>query len=378
MTRPMTRVLSCALGVACSLAALTGCGGGGSGSEVVARVTGGSDGKVTRAQFDRWMQIGLQTLRAADATTPDPPRFNRCVAATQQQYAGIHVPKGAQAAAPSAAQLRRSCQARYDKLRQDTMNFLLETIWIQREAGARGIRVDSAELKTQIRAEQQLLPHVSGGLDAKLEAAGMTRAELRYRALSHALAEKLGKQQLDGQQEPTARQLAAFEARHAADLMEPERRDLLIVVTANRTQAQTALRRLRAGESFARVAAKYSIEPASRAAGARHPGYRAGQVGEQAIDQAISSARVGALEGPLHDSRGYFWVFRVTRVIPPLPLPASQARAKALAALNAQRSSRLLKPFRAQLHARWKLRTTCVRAFASTDCRGVPDRRQGA
>jgi hypothetical protein len=81
-------------------------------------------------------------------------------------------------------------------------------------------------------------------------------------------------------------------------------------------------------------------------------------------------ARVGALTGPLHSTRGYFLLFEVTRVIPSRRLTLSQAEATIRASLEQRQASRLLARFRGRLQATWKPRTRCIAGLLVTDCGG--------
>jgi foldase protein PrsA len=360
------------LAVAAALAvvvwALAGCGAGAPKSQVLAQVSGGA-GEVTRDQFSHWTDIYLRTAQLTQPAPPDPPKFEKCIAAKRTEFAHTRFPAGTRIPHVDTATLLAGCRSLYKALRDQALTFLVEGVWLRSEAANRHLELRPGELSGQLRRErQQLERSTHRPLATFMRSVGMSARDLAYQARVHALAHELGERETARLAAPTRAEVAAYIASHPSELQTPERRDLLIVVTRTSADARTALQRLRAGVPFARVARQFSIDPPSRRSGGLHRGYTPGEVGDPPIDAALARAPRGRLTGPVRGARGLVWIFRVKRIVPARPLAPSAARDKARSALIQARRERVLQSFERRLHRTWKRRTTCARGYAVPDC----------
>ena len=141
MTRAFTHSLSgrsprLVLGPSPSLA---GCGND-VPTGAVAKV---GDSTITQDEFDKWMAIAVQRPVAAAGRRrppcPEPPDFEKCVAAKKKQP----VPKGQKK--PTDEALKKQCKSEYDTLKREVMQFLIQGEWVQQEAEKRGVKVKPAE-----------------------------------------------------------------------------------------------------------------------------------------------------------------------------------------------------------------------------------------
>lgn len=204
-----------------AIAALSGCGGGsGKGDDVVARVAGG--GTVTRAELDHWQRLMLKTTQARIATAPDPPNYDRCVAEARKQIDALKPPPGATMPKVSDDQLRQGCRKEYEKIKGQALSFLIQSIWLRREAAARGVTVTPADVAKQKRRDQaQAGIEDAASLRDYLAAGGMTMDDYMAQVRVHTLAVKLGEQQTTNVRPPTPAQIAAYYAQHAEELVGP-------------------------------------------------------------------------------------------------------------------------------------------------------------
>ncbi|MBA3301224.1 MAG: hypothetical protein H0T15_05090, partial [Thermoleophilaceae bacterium] len=90
------------------------------------------DTVITKASFDHWLGAAAKGQQApgqtAAATVPDAPKFTKCAAAKAQQK----LPKGAPK--PTPKQLTDQCKQEYDGLKDQVLQFLISSEWIQQEA----------------------------------------------------------------------------------------------------------------------------------------------------------------------------------------------------------------------------------------------------
>src|SRR5207249_3130313 len=119
---------------------------------------------------------------------------------------------------------------------------------------------------------------------------------------------------IKGKDKVTDAQIASYYNKNKQRFAQPERRDLLVVLTRDKGKADAAKKAIDSGQSWAKVAKQYSIDQASKAQGGKLPGVAKGQQ-EKAFDDAIFSAKTGQTVGPVKTQFG-FYVFRVTKVTP--------------------------------------------------------------
>jgi hypothetical protein len=346
---------------------IAGCGG--QTSEVVATVAGAKDGSITLAQVDRWRDILLKSEQFQTPTAPDPPNFSGCAAARRRRFEHVRLPAaGLRSQLLNLGHLRHSCASDYAGLRQQALGFLVTAVWVHQAAADRGLTLTGTDLASATQQVEQQLGVNSAVLTRYLMRVGMTSSEFEYRVQTYALATKMGTTQIAAPPAPSAARIATYYAQHRSELIEPERRDLLAVVTGSRGNALTALTRLRHGQSFAQVVNALSIDPVTRAKGGRITGFMAGSGGDPIVQRAIFSARPGVLTGPVLGASGVYAVFEVTHVDPPQQLTLRQATPVIVATLTAPFRTRAQRAFAVQLTAIWKHRTTCLARFATSDC----------
>jgi foldase protein PrsA len=89
------------------------------------------------------------------------------------------------------------------------------------------------------------------------------------------------------------------------------------------------------------------------------------------LDDAVFSARKGALVGPVKTSFGYY-VFSVTRVTPARQQTLAESRDTIEQTLVSQHEQSALDAFVRDFTARWRAKTQCTAGFETTDCANGP------
>src|SRR3954453_7798045 len=130
--------------------ALTACGGSSLPGDAVAKV---GDTTISKDQFAHWMKIaaissagGSEPDQAGASTQiPDAPNFTRCIAEKKKS-----APKPAKGQPkPTDAQFKAQCSQQYEGLKQQVLQFLISSAWIQGEAKDLGVSVSDGEVKKQ-------------------------------------------------------------------------------------------------------------------------------------------------------------------------------------------------------------------------------------
>src|SRR5690349_7518197 len=343
---------------------VAGCGSG-VPSDSVATVDGTP---IKKADFDHWLSVAARQSAVPGSTTtpavPDPPNYTNCVATLQKQP----VPKGQKA--PTAAALKAQCAQQYNGLKTQVMQFLIQSQWLLKEADSRKLTAKPAQVQQQLNDQiKQSFPK-RADFNKFLKTSGMTMNDLLFRVKVDVLTQQVRQKIVQGQDKVSPAAITAYYNKNKARFAQPERRDLLVVLTKDQAKANQAKAAIQSGQSWASVAKKYSIDQASKAQGGKLPGVAKGQQ-EKSFDTAIFSAKKNALVGPVKTQFGYY-VFKVTKVTPAKTQPIAQAKATIKQTLASQNQQKALDSYINSFKKRWRDKTTCRKGYTTSDCSNGP------
>lgn len=353
-------------GGACLIAA-AGCGGQ-SNAPVQPKLPAGVEARVgdhmlTRSAFARWLEVERRSAHAAGsgaALVPDAPSFRRCTRALRSEFRSG--PRSSTRTL-STRQLLEFCRRRHELVRQRVLQRLLAVEWILGEARDEGVRLGSRAVERELG--RVIARRFGGrrGLARFLRATGLELADLRLQVRAQLVVGELRARALRGAPAVSAAQVERFYAVNRRLFSRPARRVVFAVVAKTPRSALKALSQLRAGRSFARVARRFSVDPANRERGGRL-GEVAQSPAPNAFERAVFRARVGQLSGPI-SAGGRLYVFRVDRAFARSNYSPSAARARVRAYLTNRARQRRLRQFADRVERKWAARTYC-RAGART------------
>jgi foldase protein PrsA len=344
------------------------CGGDSVPGNAVVKI--GSDPIKTSA-FDHWLQVAAttqqqQTGATGQAAVPKPPEFTACVA--NKKKTAVKPAKGQPT--PTDATYKAQCQQEYDALRDQTMQFLISSAWIEGESADRGVKIADSQVKKDFDKQRlQSFPKDKDYL-AFLKNSGYVQEDLLYRIKIQSLSDKLRTKVLEGTDKITDAQIANYYNKNKIRFAVPEQRDLKIVLTKTEDQAKKAKAALDSGQSFKTVASKYSIDQATKGDGGTLTGVPKGQQ-EKSLDAATFKAPKGQIEGPVKTQFGYY-VFEVTKITPSKQQPLSSSKASIKQLLISQKQQTTLDTFVKDFQKKWKDRTTCQKGYQTTECSNPP------
>jgi foldase protein PrsA len=349
---------------------LAACGGGGGSVPGNAVVKIGSD-PIKTAEFDHWLQVAATTqAQQAGATgavsAPDPPNFTKCIA--QKKKTAVKPAKGQPN--PTDATYKTQCQQEYDAMRDQVMQFLISSAWIEGESADRGVKVSDADVKKDFDKQRQQSFPKDKDYQAFLKSSGYVQEDLLYRIKVQSLSTKLRTKILQGTDKVSDQQIAAYYNKNKARFAQPEKRDLRIVLTKTEAQANKAKAALDSGQSFKTVAAKYSIDQGTRDNGGLLAAVPKGQQ-EKALDDATFKASKGKVGGPVKTQFGYY-VFEVVKITPGSQQTLEQSKASIKQLLVSQQQQTKLDAFVKDFQKKWKDRTECRKGYQTTDCKNAP------
>jgi foldase protein PrsA len=363
----MPRILRIALPIAACAALIAGCGND-VPSNGVAKI---GDSVITKDQFNHWLNAAAHGSSAPGSTVvvPDPPNFTKCVANQAKQP----VPKGAKK--PTNAQLKTQCQQQYDALKQQVMQFLVSAEWIQQEAQKQKVTVSNKEVQKQFADQKKQSFQKDADYKKFLANSGMTEADLIFRVKLDVISNDVRNKVIKGKDKVTDAQIASYYNKNKQRFAQPERRDLLVVLTRTKAKADQAKKALDGGQGWASVAKKFSIDEASKAQGGKLPGVAKGQQ-EKAFDDAIFSAKKKVTTGPIKTQFGYY-VFQVTKVTPASQQSLAQTKETIKNLLKSQNQQKALNDFVKQFRKDYKDKTKCSKTYVIPDCSNAPKAKTG-
>jgi foldase protein PrsA len=358
----MPRILRIALPIAACAALIAGCGNA-VPPNGVAKI---GDTVITKDQFNHWLNAAAHGSAAPGSavTVPDPPNFTKCVANGAKQP----VAKGAKK--PTTAQLKTQCKQQYDALRQQVMQFLVSSEWIQQEATKQKVTVSQKEVQKQFQDQKKQSFQKAADYTTFLKNSGMTEADLIFRVKLDVISNAVRNKVIKGKDKVTDAQISAYYNKNKQRFAQPERRDLLVVLTRTKAKADAAKAALASGQKWAAVAKKFSIDEASKAQGGKLPGVAKGQQ-EKAFDDAIFSATKGKTTGPVKTQFG-FYVFQVTKVTAASQQSLAQTKETIKNLLKSQNQQKALNDFVKQFRKDYKAKTKCSKAYIIPDCANAP------
>jgi foldase protein PrsA len=353
--------------------ALAACGGSSIPGNSVAKV---GDTSITKTDFNHWLKIAAISSQGqsnpdvasgkAQAEIPDPPDYKACVANKAKT-----APKPAKGQpAPTTAQFKQQCQTEYNGLRDQVLQFLISAQWIVGEADDQGVKVTDAEVEKQFETTKKQSFPKDADFQKFLKSSGMGLEDLKFRVKVQALSDKLRTKVTKGKDTVTDAQVKQYYDKNKSRFSQPERRDLLIVLTKTKAKADTALSALKGGQGFKSVAKKYSIDQASKNQGGKLSGVAKGQQ-EKALDDAIFKAPKGELVGPVKTQFGYY-VLQVSKVTDAKQQSLEQSKASIKQILASDNQRKALDTFGKDYRKRWKEETACRKGFTTADCKNGP------
>jgi foldase protein PrsA len=348
--------------------ALSACGDGGVPGNAVVDIGGDT---IKTSTFDHWLTVAATTQQQQSGATgaaaiPDPPNYTKCIA--NKKKTATKPAKGQPN--PTDATYKSQCKQEYESLRDQVMQFLITSAWIEGESNDRGVKISDTDVKKDFdKQRQQSFPKDKDYL-AFLKSSGYVQEDLLYRIKIQDLTNKLRTKILEGTDKVSNAQIADYYNKNKSRFAQPEKRDLRIVLTKTEAQANKAKKALESGQSFKSVAAKYSIDQGTRDNGGLLAAVPKGQQ-EKALDDATFKAAKGKITGPVKTQFGYY-VFEVTKITPGTQQTLDEAKASIKQLLVSQQQQKKIDAFSKDFQKKWKDRTDCRKGYVTTDCKNAP------
>jgi foldase protein PrsA len=324
------------------------------------------DETITQQEFDKWLAIAVKGQGGgASAAVPDPPDFEKCVAAKKK----TPVPKGQKK--PTDEALKKQCKTEFDGLKREVMQFLIQAEWVQQEAEQQDIKISDKEIERALEDQKKQAFGSDKQYKEFLTSSGMTEQDVLFRVELSQLQQKLTEKVTKDAKKVTDEDVSAYYEKNKKRFAQPERRDLRVVLTKTESKAQEAKQALNSGQPFKRVVKRYSIDEASKSQNGLLPAVSEGQQ-EKAFDKAIFEARKGRIQGPVKTQFGWY-VFKVEKVTRASQQTLEQSRDTIRNLLRSQREQKALDSFIKSFREDYKDETNCATDYRVAECSNAPE-----
>jgi foldase protein PrsA len=350
-------------------AVFAGCGDSVPGNGVAKVSDTEGDGVITTEDFNHWMTIAAnrsgQTPGSDPIPVPDPPEFTKCVANKQKT-----APKPAKGQPRvSAKEYKEQCKQEWEGLRDQVLGFLLAAQWVKGEAQEQDITVTKKDIdKAFAEQKKQAFPK-DADYKKFLKESGSTEEDIRFQLEVEQLQQKLVQKITKGKDKVTNQQVSAYYNKNKEQFATPETRDLLVVLTKTKAQAERAKASLEKGTPWRDVAKTYSIDEASKDQGGKLQGVTKGQQ-EKALDDAVFAAKKDVVGGPVKTQFGYY-VYKVTKITKKDQQSLKEATPTIKSLLASQNQQKALDEFVKNYRKKWKERTNCKEEYVIQDCKNA-------
>jgi foldase protein PrsA len=337
---------------------VSACGSGLNGNDVASM----AGNPVSVQAFKHWMYVAAKGNATQSPGAPvivpsDPPDFKSCIAQVRAQIPTL-------AKQPDKT-IKGDCKQLFTSLSGQVMDFLIRAYWYQADAHKQGINVTDAQVQKAFQsAKKQQFP-TDAAFNQFLTTSGQTLQDILFRVKVNQIYTKLLAKYKSTVSDA---QIAAYYKAHPTQFGTPEKRDIRIVRTTKKAQADAALKALKGGQSWTAVAKKYSVDSSTKNSGGQLKGVSKGQE-EQALDTAAFSAPVNKVEGVIHGQFGYY-VFEVTKISKATQQSLAQATPLIKQILGGQSQTKAQTAVDSKAKKDWLSKTKCRSLYAMADCSG--------
>jgi foldase protein PrsA len=366
----MLKTLRFSLLLTALLVALVAAGCGSSDDVPKNSVAKVGDTDITKTTFTHWLTAAAKQqaqstgAKPDQVVVPDPPSYTKCAAAKAKQPVPKGVPK------PDPKTLKTQCKTEYEGLRDQTLQFLISSQWLIQEAKKRKISATDAEVqKTFQQQKKQSFPKEKD-YQKFLETSGQSEADLLYRVKLSVLTNKLQQSIVKDAAKVSDKEISDYYAKNKKRFAQPETRDLEVVLTQKKAQAEAALKAVKSGTPWKQVAKKYSTDDASKSNGGKLPGVTRGQQ-EKTFDSAIFASPKSKIVGPIKTQFGYR-IFRVTKITPAKQQTLTQVKETIKNLLMSQGQQKALNKFVKDFQKRYTKKTNCAKGYVVEQCKNAP------
>ncbi|MCB0827645.1 MAG: peptidyl-prolyl cis-trans isomerase, partial [Solirubrobacterales bacterium] len=257
--------------------------------------------------------------------------------------------------------------AQYDQVRETAIGDLLDQAWLAGEASELGIEASDREIDNEFATVRKDQFPDQAAFEKFLKDSNFTVDEVRDRVRLQVLSTKIQDEITGSVTEVSDTEAERFYEASKENFATPESRDIRLVVTDNKADAEKAKAELDKGsddKQFAKVAKQYSTQGSSAQGGktVATEGAFPDPAGSE-IMSAPENEVIGPVEGG-----NQFYVFKVVDVTPAETPTLDDVRDQINQQLLPALQQRVMSEFVSDYNAKWTSRTFCAEDYTISRC----------
>jgi parvulin-like peptidyl-prolyl isomerase len=264
---------------------------------------------------------------------------------------------------------------KYDELKEQAMQSVLEGIWIQGVADEWGIEVTDQEVEKELKKVKKESFQSEAEFQKFLKESKYTPKDIDLRIKIQILSAKLQEELQEKAPKPSEAEIEAYyQAAKATQFTQEPSVDVRLIVNKDRTKAKEARDALtgdNTAKNWSKVAKKYSEDPATKETGGLQKGIQEG-VTEEPLDAAFFGTPEGQVEGPIKAQRGYT-VFEVVNSTPESTQELKAVEAQIKSTLEQRLGQEYFTSFVSTFNNQWTSRTFCASDYTIERCANFED-----
>jgi parvulin-like peptidyl-prolyl isomerase len=264
---------------------------------------------------------------------------------------------------------------KYDELKEQAMQSILEGIWIQGVADEWGIEVTDQEVAKELKKVKKESFQSEAEFQKFLKESKYTPEDVDLRIKIQFLSTQLQEELQEKAPKPSESEIENYyEAAKATQFTQEPSVDVRLIVNKDRKKAEAAQKALvgdNTAKNWSKVAKKYSEDAATKESGGLQKGLQEG-VSEEPLDAAFFDTPEGEVEGPIEAQRGYT-VFEVVNSTPESTQELKAVEGQIKSTLEQRISQEYFTSFVSTFNNEWTSRTFCASDYVTERCANFED-----
>ena len=257
--------------------------------------------------------------------------------------------------------------AQYQQVKDAALNDLLDQAWLTGEAAEQGVTATDREVDAEFQTIRQDQFSDDAAYEQFLKDSGFTEEEVMQRVRLQVLSRKIEESITTGVTSVPEEEIEQSYEDNKATYLVPESREIRLVVTDNKADADKAAAALEedsSDENFAKVARQFSTHPSKSDGGetTASEGIFPDPAGSD-----IMSAEVDVLGGPVKAGDD-FYIWKVTEITEEETQPLDEVREQIEQQLLPQLQQEAMSNFVADYTSKWTSRTFCADDYLVARC----------
>jgi parvulin-like peptidyl-prolyl isomerase len=259
---------------------------------------------------------------------------------------------------------------KYLELRDAALGEILERTWIFGQAEELDVSVTDKQVEDELATIKKSNFGTEKAYQKFLEESHFTQADVDERVRLQLLSTKVQEAVSASAPPPSESRIENYyDEQKDAQFTEKESRDVRVVINKDKAKVEAAKKALEADSSPAnwkKVAAKYSIDPTSKAKGGLQEGISEEFV-KGPLKDAIFGTATGELAGPVKFEQNYILV-EVVKLNPEKVKSLAEVKSQISSTLSEETQQEFFSEFVSEFRTKWEQRTFCADGFVIERC----------